>query len=107
MIINKPYMVTRLQVWNPRYHDKYEDSQETVALLHKNKVDRATGVIIIEFTKAKHLQGQRFAILKQRAQQCAVGTNGTAPMYVVPMSWFEGWETGEEVRQIAEGLFDE
>ena len=86
-----------MQVWTPRYHDKSDGGGEYVALLHKNKVDFATPYIIIEFTKAKHLQGQRFAISKQYAQQHEIGTNGKAPMYLIPMSHFEDWISGSEV----------
>lgn len=107
MIIHKAYMCTRMQVWTPRYHDKKDGGGEYMALLHKNKVDFASPVIIVEFTKAKHLAGQRFAIRKQVAQKCEVGTNGKAPMYLVPMSKFEPWSDAREIRDLAEGLFDE
>lgn len=105
MIINKPHLCTKIQVWTPRYKDKYRDYGEYVALVHKNKVDFASPVIIIEFTKAKHLMGQRFSIRKQDAQRHEIGTNGVAPMYIIPMSSFEPYETAAEVRDIAESLF--
>lgn len=105
MIINKPHLVTKLQVWAPRYNDKYKNEYgEYVALLHKNKVDFATECIIVEFPKSKHLEGQRFAINKIKAQSHKVGTNGAAPMYEIPMSHFESWQSGKEVTEEIESL---
>ena len=93
MIIKQPHLCTKLQVWTPKYDNKSltQDYGEPVALLHKGKVDHASAVILVEFPKAKHLQGQRFAIKKQDAQRHAIGTNGAAPMYEIPMSHFESW----------------
>jgi hypothetical protein len=105
MIINQPHLCTHLPVWAPRYKDKYREYGEYVALVHKRKVDFSSPVIIIEFPKAKHLAGQRFCIRKQDAQRCEVGTNGVAPMYLIPMSAFEPWESAAEIRDIAESLF--
>ena len=108
MTINKPHLCTRLQVWAPKYNDKSltQEYGEQVALVHKRKVDFASPVIIIEFS-AKHLQGQRFCIRKQDAQRHAVGTNGKAPMYEIPMSHFESWQTGAEVAAIVESLWED
>lgn len=106
MIIHKPHLCTKMEVWTPRYKDKHRDYGEYVALLHKNKVDFASPVILIEFTKAKHLAGQRFCITREQAQKHEVGTNGVAPMYIVPMSHFEQWETAQEVRDLAFSLFE-
>jgi len=102
MIISKPWLATKLDVWFPRYHDQWEG--ERVALLHKDKVDHATLNIIVEFTKAKHLKGQRFAISRAYAQTHAVGTNGSAPMYIIPMSHFEDWVSGSEVIEEVKSL---
>lgn len=107
MIINKPHLVTHMDVWTPRYKDKYRDYGEYVALLHKKKVDFATGVIIVTFTKAKHLQGQRFCIKRSDAMQHEVGTNGSADMYIIPMSHFEQWETAQEIHDLAMAAFDD
>lgn len=103
MIINKLWMCTRLPVWSPKY-SAVKEYGEPVALLHKNKVDFGSPVIIVDFS-AKHLQGQRFAIRKEDAQRHDVGTNGKAPMYLIPMSHFESWESAQEVRDIAEAIF--
>lgn len=90
MIIKNPYQLTKLQVWQPRYKDG-------VALLSVGKVNRATPVILIEFTKAKHLAGQRFCIERKKAMNCPIGTNGTIECYAVPMKLLEGWETYNEI----------
>jgi hypothetical protein len=105
VIITKPHLCTRLGVWEPKYSAKYADYGEAVALLHKRKVDFASPIIIVEFPKAKHLQGQRFAIRKKDAQKHELGDNGSAPMYIIPMSHFESWESGREVSQTAFGIF--
>lgn len=107
MIINKPHLVTKLPIWAPRYSDAYTDTDERVALLAQYKVQQATPVLIVEFTKAKHLAGQRFAILREKAMSYPLDSNGKIPCYAVPMSAFENWETGQEVSEIAESLFDD
>jgi hypothetical protein len=108
MIIQKIHLITKLQVWTPKYNDKSltRPYGEPVALVHKNKLDfAASSVIIVEFPRAKHLQGQRFAIRKQDAQRHAVGSNGKAPMYEIPLSHFEPYETAAEVRDKAFAAF--
>jgi hypothetical protein len=109
MIIHKLHLCTTIPVWAPKYNDKSltRDYGEYVALVHKRKVDFGSPVLIITFPKAKHLEGQRFCIKKQDAQRHAVGTNGKAPMYEIPMSHFESWETAQEVRDLAFSLFDD
>lgn len=105
MIINKIHQCTRLEVWFPRYSDQYKDTTEKVALLAQYKVDQASPVIIVDFTKAKHLKGQRYCIFKQEAMKFPIDSNGKIPCYAVPMSAFETWETGAEARAIAFELF--
>lgn len=101
ILINKPHLCTKLEVWQPKYSAQYTDKyEEAVALLHKHKVDFGSPVIIVEFTKSKGLAGQRFAIRKQDAQQHEVGTNGKAPMYEIPMSHFQAWVKPEEINNI-------
>lgn len=105
MTIAKPYHMTHMLVWNPKYSAE-KDYGEYVALLHKRKVDFASPVIIVEF-RAKHLQGQRFCIRKQDAMRHEQGSNGTAPMYIIPMSHFESWETPAEVRDLAFSIWED
>ena len=107
MIINKPHLCTVTEVWQPKYNSQSltQEYDEPVALLHKRKVDFGSPILIIKFTKAKHLIGQRFAIRKQDAQRHAVGSNGRAPMYEVPLSSFEAWESGSEVANKAKEMF--
>lgn len=105
MIINKPHLLTKLEIWMPRYSDMYTDG-ERVALLACYKVDNASPIILVEFTKAKHLKGQRFCIERKKAQSFRVDNNGKIACYAVPMSAFEGWDTAQEVIEIANLLFE-
>lgn len=107
MIINQPHLTTKLEIWAPRYSDAYTDTSEKVALLAQYKVQQATPVLIVEFTKAKHLLGQRYAITRQKAMTFPVDSNGTIACYAVPMSAFENWETGAEAAAVAESIFDD
>lgn len=105
MIIHKPHMVTRLNIWTPRYSDAHTDTDEQVALLAQYKVLHASPVFIVEFTKAKHLAGQRFAINREKAMTYPLDSNGKIPCYAVPMSAFEHWETAAEVNDLAMAVF--
>lgn len=109
MIIKAPHLCTRLEVWTPKYNSQSltRHYDEPVALLHRRKVDFASGIIIVSFPKAKHLAGQRFAIRKQEAQRHAIGTNRVASMYEIPLSHFESWESSREVADTALSLFKE
>lgn len=105
MIFNKPHILTRMEIWSPRYSDQHKEEGERVALLACYKVDAASPWIIVEFTKAKHLLGQRYCVKREVAQKCPRDTNGKIPMYAVPMSKLEGWDTVSEVKAIANNLF--
>lgn len=105
MTINKPHICTRLDIWFPRYSSAYTDTGERVALLSKDKVDHATPVFIVNFTKAKHLLNQRFAITREDAMRFPIDSNGKIPCYAVPMSAFEHWESAAEVAAIANSIF--
>ncbi len=106
MTIRNPALLTVLPIWAPRYSSAYTESRERVALLSKQKVDFATPVVLVKFTRAKHLEGQRYCILKETAQSYPVDSNGVIPCYAVPMSAFESWETHQEVAEIANSLFN-
>ena len=103
MIINQPGLTTKLEIWAPKYHTETGGYE---VWLHKRKVDFGTPQIIIEFTKAKHLAGQRFAIMKKQAMSYPVGTNGKAPMYRVPIDDLESWESAKEVAETAINIFN-
>ena len=94
---------TVLDIWFPRYSSLYATG-ERVALLSKSKVDHATPWLIINFTKAKHLQGQRFCIKRVEAQECPLDSNGTIPCYAVAMSKLQPYDTAEEVKHIIDGF---
>ena len=103
MTIKDPHLCTKMQIWQPKYNTSHGDYE---VWLHKNKVDHATPIILIEFTKAKHLIGQRFAITREKAMRYPVGTNGKAPMYKVTFSVLDRWESASEVADIAKKLFN-
>lgn len=101
--------MTKLEIWWPKYSAKYDlEYGEKVALLHRQKVYNGSPVIIVEFTKAKDLAGQRFAIMRKDCLEHEIGTNGAEPnnMYIVPMSHLEPWETVAEIKELVNNLFD-
>lgn len=106
MIINRPHLLTKLEIWFPRYSDAYKGN-ERVALLADYKLRNATPIVLIEFTKAKHLAGQRFAITRQKALECPLDSNGKIPCRAVPMSMLEHWDTVAEVKAIANKIFQD
>lgn len=99
MIFNKPSLLTKLNIWAPKYSAKYTDIKERVALLAVYKVDHASPWILVEFTKAKHLLGQRYCVKRSEVQACRVESNGSIPCYAVPMSKLEDWITVSEVEE--------
>lgn len=105
VIFNRPHVLTRLEVWAPRYKDKHGDLAEPVVLLAKYKVDQASPWILVDFTKAKHLMGQRFCIMRMDAQNCRLDSNTKIPCYAVPLSKFEGWDSGAEVLEVIKEIF--
>lgn len=105
MTFKNPHLLTHLPIWWPKYSTQYGEVGERVALMHKEKVDHGTGWLIIEFTKAKHLAGQRYCINKKEAQTYPVTNNGSALMYEVPMSKLEAWDTNEELLETVDKLF--
>jgi hypothetical protein len=106
MIINKPHLCTKLDIWAPRYSDAYTATDERVALLAQYKVMQSSPVILVDFSKAKHLKGQRFCITREAAMRYPLDSNGKIPCYAIPMSAFEGWETGAEVHALAMAAFE-
>lgn len=105
MIFNSPHLVTELEIWQPRYSSAYTETNERVALLAKYKVDHATTWIRVTFTKAKHLQGQRYCIKRDDVTRCPIDSNGKIPCYCVPMSKLENWDSSKEVLKIIEEIF--
>ena len=89
-IISKK-QTTILDVWFPRYSSVYTETGERVALLAKYKVEQSTPILIVEFTKAKHLKGQRYAIRRSNVMKFPLDSNGKIPCYAVPMSAFESY----------------
>lgn len=104
MIITKPHLCTRLPIWAPKYHS---ESGQWEIWVSRYKVAHASPVIIIEFTKAKHLIGQRFAVRRQDVERSPVGTNGKIPVYRVPFDVLENYETPADIHNIINKLFRE
>lgn len=96
---------TKIQIWSPRYSDKHGALAEPVVLIAKYKVHHGTGTLLVEFTKAKHLIGQRFAITRDNAQRYPESTNGKISCYAVPMSALDVWETSREALKAAMEAF--
>lgn len=103
MIVHKPHLLTKLPIWNP----KYSSENGWTVLLSKSKVHHASSVILIEFTKAKHLRGQRFCITRDEAQRSPVVTNGKIECYNVPFDSLQGWESAQEAREAAFAAFED
>lgn len=99
-VIRNAHLKKKKAVWAPKYSNKYEEKYgEWVCLLNRRDVEQwPDKVILIEFTKAKHLQGLRFCIEREDAQNHDVGSNGAeaANMYEIPMSHLHRWITNEE-----------
>lgn len=102
MIIQKPHLCTKIPIWYPKYNTDHGDYEVWISVA---KVNYASPVIIIEFTKAKHLQGQRFCVKRQDVERSPRGTNGKIPVYCVPWNRLEYWETPAEVKAIADSVF--
>lgn len=102
MLISKPHLCTKLEIWQPKYHT---ESGEWEVWPLRRKIAYASPVIIIQFTKAKHLEGQRFCIRRQDVERCPVGTNGRAQVYRVPFNKLEPYETPADVINTANQLF--
>lgn len=100
MIFKTPSLLTHLDIWAPKYSEAHKQNGERVALLAKYKVDAGTPWLIIDFTKAKHLAGQRYCIKRSDAQKCDIDYDQKIPMYAVPMSKLENWDTVDEVKNI-------
>lgn len=99
MIVTEEYRNTVLDIWAPKYsaqYGQYGGGSEPVVLLSKRKVDHSSSLIIIKFTKAKHLMGQRYCIFKSKAQSYPVDSNGKIECYAVPMSALDTWEKQSE-----------
>lgn len=90
---------TVLDIWMPRYSSAYTETGERVALLACYKVDHGHPWIVVEFTKAKHLIGQRYCISREEARRCPVDSNGKIACYAVPMSKLQPYDTADEIMQ--------
>lgn len=106
MVIHKLHLCTRIPIWNPKYSGDSAAGNWEV-WISQSKVNFASPVVIIEFTKAKHLIGGRFCIRKQDIQRSPVGTNGKIPVYKVPFDKLESYETASELRDLALNIWED
>lgn len=107
MTINKPHLLTTIDIWSPRYSDKYSDEGQWMVLVADYKLQQASPVVLISFTKAKHLKGQRFCITREKALSCVLDTNGKIACRAIPFDSLESWETAEEVRDVALSIWQD
>jgi len=103
MIIHKPHLCTVLEIWAPKYNSASGDWEVWLSV---RKVSFSSPVILIKFTKAKHLIGQRFCITRREVERSEVTTNGRIPVYKVPFKKLEGWDSAQEIADIATSLFE-
>lgn len=101
MIIAKPHLLTKLEIWYP----KYGDTDGWEVWISKQKAHHASSVMIIEFTKAKHLKGQRFCVTRDAVTHSPSGTNGKIAVYKVPFERLEGYDTAQEVIETVNNIF--
>ena len=100
MIITKATPVTTIDLWFPRYYDKSRDNKEWVALPAVYRVEDASNVIRIVFSRAKHLKGYEGYMRRSDMMKYPIGSNGKLPCYVVPMDKLERNETPEILETI-------
>lgn len=105
MIVKDPSKLTKLEIWFPKYSSAYTELEERCVLLAKYKVDAGSPVLIVEFTKAKHLMGQRYCIPRHEVQSMKVDSNGKIPVYIVPMSRLYTYDTVADVKETVNKLF--
>lgn len=98
ILINNPKRCTVLDIWYPKY-------SKNAVMLAKYKIEHASPIIIINFTKAKHLMGQRFAIRRKDVIKCKVVDNGKIPVYEVPMDKLENYDTAKEIMEVVNEVF--
>lgn len=100
MILNKIHLLTKLEIWYPKYGDT--DGWE-VWISQSPPLQRDNP---IEFTKAKHLKGQRFYVRRDDVVRSPLGSNGQIAVYRVPFAMLESWETQQEAYDLAMAVFD-
>jgi hypothetical protein len=98
-ILKDTHLMTKLQIWHPKYSTKHSELAEPVVLLAKSKVYHASPTILVEFTKAKSLRFQRFCISRADAQTYPEETNGKITCLAVPIHALSNWKTVEEDRE--------
>lgn len=81
MIISRTKPINKIEIWQPRYHDR-----TVLIATYKVKQDN-----VIIFTKAKHLPDEYY-LSGETIKKYPVETNGTISCYVVPMKELDAVE---------------
>lgn len=102
IIIKSPHLCTKVEIWAPKYHTETDEYEVWIS---KSKIYHASPIIIVEFTRAKHLMGQRFAITRTEAQKYKEVTNGKIVCLAVPMSALQHWTSTQEIKETVKELF--
>lgn len=111
IIIKNPHLYTNFDLWYPRYKDKTADKKEYVVLIPVYKIQQATPTFLVHFSKAKHLEGLRYAISRQQALEYPTQTvkskqGNDVLMFVIPLPHFDNWVTpGEEFKARVMDIF--
>ena len=104
MLITKRTPVTVIDLWFPKYSSKYDGTKERAFLPACYKVDNGAEVIIVKFSRAKHMQGLRFAMKRKDVMTYPRQNNGSIYCYAVPESKWEPVETPEDIHGVVENL---
>ena len=105
MIITKRTPTTVIDLWFPRYSSKYTEAKDYVFLPATYKVRQGERVIIIEFSKAKHMKGLKFCMLRDDIMKYPIQSNGRIPCYSVPQGKWKPVETPEDIKRILTNLW--
>lgn len=107
MILKDPSKLTTLDIWAVRYKEQSKGTGEWEVLINDYHVDNAhaSPVVIVTFSKAKHLQGQRYCIKRSDITSSPTEMHKSKQgrpirRYVVPFSKLEGYDTAQEVKDI-------
>ena len=102
MLLTDKTIYTTIDLWYPRYNDKYTATGERCFLPAVYKVKGGANIIVIKFSKAKHMAGLRFCMKRSDIMTYPIETNGTIDVYAVPESKWEEVENDSIWRTINE-----
>lgn len=105
MLVTKRTPYTLIDLWYPRYKNKWKPDGEKEYLPAVYRVVGGKEIIVIEFSKAKHLAGLRFAMKREDIMKYPQQSNGRIMCYAVPESKWEPVETANDIIKIVEELW--